>query len=86
MRFPALLATACLTFIICLVRLGYRLSTFVKTQKLATQIIMFDFLPSRPLSGFMLAFRGLPAPSWLLSSSYKPLSAVALVQFRRTLG
>lgn len=55
-----LLAVACLTFIVCTVLLGYTFSTFVKTQMQATQVIMFYFLPSLLLSGFMFPFRGMP--------------------------
>jgi len=56
-----LLLAAILIFVLCLVLLGYTISTMARTQMQALQLTFFFFLPSILLSGFMFPFRGMPA-------------------------
>src|SRR5690606_3050671 len=55
-----LLLAAILIFVLCLVLLGYTISTMARTQMQALQLTFFFFLPSILLSGFMFPFRGMP--------------------------
>jgi len=56
----ALLLAAILIFVLCLVLLGYTISTVARTQMQALQLTIFFFLPSILLSGFMFPYRGMP--------------------------
>jgi len=56
----SLLLSAILVFVLCLVLLGYTISTIARTQMQALQLTFFFFLPSILLSGFMFPFRGMP--------------------------
>lgn len=59
---PVLVAAACMVFVVASVLLGYLFSTFSKTQMQVMNIIVFYFLITVLLSGFIFPFHGMP--SW----------------------
>lgn len=56
----SLVLAACAIFTIASVSLGYLLSTFVTTQMQVMNVVIFYFLMSTQLTGFMFPFNGMP--------------------------
>ena len=60
------LYTAGLAFVVANLTMGLLISTFAQNQFQAMQLVLFFFLPSILLSGFMFPFDGMPKPAqWI---------------------